>query len=203
MDLYGGTMQPMDRRADLEPGRTSIRTVPVPARAARLDPVIWADEYAAAFTEHHLVLVRLAYLLCGEKEWAEDAVADAFAATYPRWKRGAVSDVGAYLRWAVVNQVRGGIRRRIVERRHAARRPPACPVPSVEQRAVNGQALRWALDQLPTRQRAAVVLRYYADLSVADAARALDCSRPTLKTLSSRGVARLRELLADDGGSAR
>ena len=181
----------------------SLITVASPARAARIPTVTWADGYSDAFTEHHPALLRLAYLLCGHQQRAEDAVADAFAATYPRWKRGAVDDIGAYLRWAVVNQVRGGIRRRVVERRYASRRPPAPAVASFEQGAVNAQALRWALDQLPARQRAAVVLRYYADLSEADAATALHCSLPALKTLSSRGVARLRELLdqPDDRGA--
>ena len=178
----------------------SLITTPPSAHPARIRPVFLEDEYTAVFTEQHRTLLRLAYLLCGEREWAEDAVAEAFAATYPRWKRGAVDDVGAYLRWAVVNRVRGGIRRRMVERRYQAQRPSTPPFASFEQRAVNGQALNWALGQLPARQRAAVVLRYYADLSEVDAARSLHCSVPALKTLSSRGVARLRALLADDGG---
>ena len=178
----------------------SLITIPPSAHQARIRVVFTEDEYSAVFTEHHRTLLRLAVLLCDQQEWAEDAVAEAFAATYPHWKRGAVDDVGAYLRWAVVNRVRGGIRRRMVERRHEAQRPAAPSFASFEQGAVNGQALKWALGQLPARQRAAVVLRYYADLSEADAARALRCSLPAVKTLSSRGVARLRELLADDGG---
>jgi RNA polymerase sigma-70 factor (sigma-E family) len=180
-------------------GRMSL-VAPVEGRSpVDMVPITTAEEFSAAFAGRHRAAVRLAYLLCGDLQWAEDAAAEAFAATYLQWKRGRVDDVGAYARQAVVNQVRGGIRRRIVQRRHQAElRGPALSG-SFEQQAVDRAALCAALLRLPARQRAAVVLRYYADLTENQAATALGCSLPALKSLTLRGLERLRQVL-DDGG---
>ena len=169
---------------------------PVPAS---MTAVAQTDDFSAVFREHHAPAVRLAFLLCGDQQWAEDAVAEAFAATYVQLGRGRVDDVGAYLRRAVVNQVRGGIRRRVVERRYAARLVPPARSGSFEEGAADRDAIWVALRRLPTRQRAAVVLRYYVDLSEAEAAAALGCSLPAVKSLSSRGLQAMRALLVEGG----
>lgn len=152
---------------------------PVEGRAtANMAPVSSAEEFATAFAERHGPAVRLAYLLCGDLPWAEDAAAEAFAATYVQWKRGKVDDAGAYVRRAVVNQVRGGIRRRVVQRRYQEALASPVRSGSFEQQAADREAIFAALQQLPARQRAAVVLRHYADLPEAQAAEALGCSLP-------------------------
>ncbi|MCZ7529709.1 MAG: hypothetical protein M5U31_04820 [Acidimicrobiia bacterium] len=76
-----------------------------------------AEEFAAVFAEHHQEVRRLAYALCGDWARADDAAAEAFARTWPKWRRGKVDDVRPYLRRTVVNHVRGRWRRRATERR--------------------------------------------------------------------------------------
>lgn len=159
----------------------------------------WAGGFASVFAEHRTSMLRLAYLLTGHHQWAEDAVAEAFAATYAQYRKGRVDDVGAYLRRAVVNEVRGTIRRRVVERRYLTGQSRREPASTFEQGAADHEAIWLALQRLPARQRAAVVLRYHLDLPEAGAADALGCTLPAIKSLTSRGLARLREILQEGG----
>jgi RNA polymerase sigma-70 factor (sigma-E family) len=152
-------------------------------------------EFAELFEQHRDPALRLAFVLCGDASAAEDAVAEAFARMYPRWRAGQVEDPGAYLRRAVVNQVRGGFRRLAVRRRHdAAMRLPE-PVPPGDDRYAEQQRLRAALLALPPRQRAAVALRFLDDCSEAETAALLGVSTGAVKAYTSRGLERLRDLL--------
>lgn len=145
---------------------------------------------------------RLAYLLTGDRELAEDLVQDAFVKLTGRFVH--VREPGglhAYLRTTVVNLARSHHRRRAVERRYAEReagREPTTGAADLSDRDV----LQRALMSLPLRQRTAVVLRFYEDLDIAQTASAMRCSEGTVKALTSRGVARLRPLIGgvgDDG----
>src|SRR5581483_11124689 len=71
-----------------------------------------AGSFAQVFDEHYVGLVRLALAHCGDRALAEDAVAEAYARVWPRFSRGTVADVDAYLRRAVLNEIRGRFRRR-------------------------------------------------------------------------------------------
>lgn len=156
-----------------------------------------SDEFGRLFELHRRRLFKLALLLAaGEREFAEDAVANAFLATFARWSQGAVLDPGPYLRRSVVNQVAGGFRRRAVERRHVARHSAPRDVVDGQEGAVDDRAVLWkALRALPPRQRAAVVLRYYGDLSEAEVADVLGISVGTVKSQTARGLAKLRRAL--------
>jgi DNA-directed RNA polymerase specialized sigma24 family protein len=124
--------------------------------------------------------------LCGSREVAEDIVHDAFMRASGSFDN--VSNPPAYLRAAVVNGARDRHRRARVEGRH----PPAPPVPS----AVPELDETWAaLQLLPDRYRAALVLRFYLDLTVDDVARLLGCREGTAKSLIHRGLKRLKEQL--------
>lgn len=142
---------------------------------------------------------RLAYLHCGDREAAADAVAEAIARIYPRWRRGQVEALGPYLRTTVVNEVRRGGRRRRVARRHeptlvASERGPA---PGLDDRLAERDALVTALQRLPERQRLAVVLRHHEQLSVAETAAHMGVSEGTVKSTTARGLEALREILAE------
>ncbi|MDQ6617576.1 MAG: sigma-70 family RNA polymerase sigma factor [Actinomycetota bacterium] len=138
----------------------------------------------------------MALLLCGEPALAEDAVSDAFVAVYRPWREGRVVDFGPYLRTAVIRNIHGVFRRRLRERREERRwRVEPHPGAAFEADTAESDVLGRALAQLPTRQRAAVVLRYYEDLSEADTARLMGTSVGTVKAHASRGLARLRPLL--------
>jgi RNA polymerase sigma-70 factor (sigma-E family) len=161
-----------------------------------------ADSFATVFHAHHRQAVRLAYLLCGDHHQAEDIVSDAFAKVYARWRKGEVADVGAYLRRAVVNETNSKLRRRYLERREAAKRSgDERGVRLVDEHAADHDQVWQAIQQLPGRQRQAVVLRYYEDLSEAQTAGILGCSVGTVKSQVSRGLARMQQLLGDSSAA--
>lgn len=170
---------------------------PAAAAASGAGDREWADGFAGVFAEHRRSMLRLAYLLSGDHEWAEDIVAEAFAATYVQYRKGRVDNVVAYLRRAVVNEVRGGIRRRVVERRYLAAQPRREPSWAFEQGSADHGAIWVAVQRLPARQRAAVVLRYHLDLPEAETADALGCTLPAVKALTMRGLEGLRQLLRE------
>lgn len=155
-------------------------------------------DFAEVFAAHHPEALRLAYLLCGDPHRAEDAVAEAFTKMYRRWQRGGIDQPRAYLRRAVVNEVNSRFRRLVLERREAGRQhgDDRGTRPADEDLADRDEVFR-ALGGLPERQRTAVVLRYYADLTEADTAAAMDVSVGTVKSSVSRGLARLRTLLEE------
>lgn len=156
-------------------------------------------DFADLFARHRAGALRLAFVLCGDAATAEDAVAEAFARMYPQWRKGGIDDPAAYLRRAVVNQVHGGFRRLAVRRRYAAQQCPEPPVAPGDDAVAERDRLRTALLALPARQRAVIALRFLDDLSEADTAAALGVSAGTVKTQVSRGLERLRALLAGPG----
>jgi RNA polymerase sigma factor (sigma-70 family) len=139
--------------------------------------------------------VRLAWLLApGEPSAAEDVAADAIARVWPKWAKGRVDDFWPYLRVAIVNEVRGRGRRFAAGQRRATARAHG-DVGDFEVTVVNRALLADALRALPVRQRTAVVLRYYEDLSEAESARAMGCSLGTVKSTTARGLLALRAQL--------
>ena len=151
------------------------------------------------FTAHRLGLVRLAFLLVGDQETAEDVVQDAFAAVYRRWSGLADQErVVPYLRAAVVNGCRMIHRRRMVVRRFRADRE--VPFWSAEAAVLLGETRRevfLAVRALPRRQREALVLRYYLELSEAEIAEVMGVSRGTVKSTASRALKTLATKLQE------
>jgi RNA polymerase sigma-70 factor (sigma-E family) len=137
-------------------------------------------------------LQRTAYLLVGDAGHAEDLVADVFTRLWFVWPRLRDEAPEAYARRALANAATSWWRRRWHGERPADQLPERPSAEDVGRDVVERDALRGALSSLPPRQRAAVVLRVVEDLSEADVARALGCSIGTVKSLTSRGLARLR-----------
>ena len=140
-------------------------------------------------------LYRTAYLMVGNHALAEDLVQTAMTNTYASWHK--VREVGAaraYARTAVVRSATSWFRTRARLREHiTADLPETLYAPDHSTRPVLLDALR----QLPPRQRAVVVLRFYEDLSVAQVADALACSEGTVKSQTSDALGKLRVLLGD------
>jgi RNA polymerase sigma-70 factor (sigma-E family) len=147
--------------------------------------------------------VRLAYLMTGDLALAEDLVQDAFVRLAGRLVH--LRDPGAfeaYLRKAVVNLSRSHFRRKKVERAYLARAGAAIELRdgvssggSIEDR----DALWQALQQLSSRQRVAIVLRFYEDLPEQEIAEILKCRPGTVKSLVSRGLETMRrEIRGED-----
>jgi RNA polymerase sigma-70 factor (sigma-E family) len=181
---------------DVAPIAASVRPTPVPLPGRETHT---RESYSLVFRELHEPLLRLGYLLCGDRHRAEEAVAEAFARTWPHWQRGRVSDEGAYLRRALVNELRSRARRRAVEDRDLARRRGELVIAAPEVDSVSERDhLLTALADLPSRQRAVVVLRFYEDLSEADTAALLGMRKGTVKSQTNRGLERLRQILGED-----
>jgi RNA polymerase sigma-70 factor (sigma-E family) len=143
--------------------------------------------------------VRLAALLLDDRAAAEEVAQEAYVSLHLRWRRLRDADKAlAYLRACVVNGARSALRHRGVVDRYAARWRPPPDAPSAEAGALGALAHRdmiAALRRLPARQREALVLRYYADLSEAEIAEAMGISRGAVKSHASRGIAALRDVL--------
>lgn len=155
--------------------------------------------FSDVFREHYPQAVRLAFLHCGDRHRSEDAVAEAMAKVYVKWQAGGVNDVGAYLRQAVVNQVRQMQRRTTVARSVRIRRDGDLRgVRHASEDVADRDEMIGALQQLPDGQRLAVVLRYYDQLSVAETAKVMGIGTGGVKSQTSRGLDRLRDLL-DEG----
>lgn len=142
-------------------------------------------------------MLRSAYLLTGDWGAAEDLLQSALAITWTRWS--SLRDPQAAEAYARRTLVRLSTRR--WRRRWHGERPteflPEVPVDGGLSRVDDQAVLAAALAQLPVRQRAVVVLRFFDDLSEADTAAALGCAVGTVKSSTSRALARLRELLGE------
>lgn len=177
-----------------------------------------AAAVTALYAEHALGLVRLAMVMTGDRGAAEDIVQDAFLGLYRRWDR--LSDITAplaYLRVSVVNGCRTALRRKsrlglwprtgadddtldelapaagFGTQADQAESAEASVLLSEEQRAVAA-----ALRKLPPRQREAVVLRYYLDLSEEETARVMGVARGTVKSATHRALAAVGRILREE-----
>ena len=152
---------------------------------------------AELYTRYVPTAVRLAYLLTGDRHQAEDLAHEAFVRCVGRFQHlRAHTAFDAYLRRAVVNLHTSTIRHRVVEREWLRREGPRAARETSSQADVGGRADLWrALGALPPRQRAALVLRYYEDLSERDTAEVLGCTVAAVKSLVARGSDALRTQL--------
>lgn len=151
------------------------------------------ESYAAA-RQHHLY--RTAYLLCGDRDRAQDLVQTTLVALLRSWRKARLAEnPDAYAKKALVRAF-------LSEQRKLRRSASAHAMTRTEQSAAAYPAeLRLvvldALRALPAKPRAMIILRYWEDLSVEDTAAALGCSEGNVKSQCSRSLAKLRELLGD------
>jgi RNA polymerase sigma-70 factor (sigma-E family) len=189
------------RRFQSRPDRGA--TEASPARAAPAPTQTSEELLTALYVAEYARLLRLAALLIDDVGSCEEIVQEAYLKVHaaltgptPRLRDG--DRALAYLRQTVVNLARSSLRRRLVARKHAPR--PMPDAPSAEEGAyaqVERAAVVKALRELPRRQREAVVLRYYGDLTEAAAAAVMGVSAGAVKAYTSRGLAALTEALVD------
>jgi RNA polymerase sigma-70 factor (sigma-E family) len=145
-------------------------------------------EFAAAFSPR---LLHAAYLLTGNRHTAEDAAQTALVRTYAAWPRVRHADAFAYARKVLVNHVTDGWRRR--GREYATEALPERPEPAdVAEEVTLRRWLVGALSSLTSRERTVIVMRYFFDLPEAVVADELRITVGTVKSTSSRALAKLR-----------
>lgn len=145
-------------------------------------------------TAHQQSLMRTAYLLTGDAHLAEDLLQSVLLKMLGRWHKSAhVASPQAYARKALVNQYISW-RRRLVRTAELPSAEPPERSHSSEESTIVRLAMRQALAQLPPKQRAVIVLRYYEDLTEHETAKLLNCSIGTVKSQAHDALARLRAL---------
>ena len=165
-------------------------------------PAVWdaSDVVTEIYHGHYNQLVRLAVLLVHDVQTAEEVVQDAFEAMHLAWRRLRDSEKALqYLRQTVVNRSRSVLRHRKVVDMHAPK--PAPDEPSAEHAALallERSAVAAALRSLPERQREAIALRYYADFSEADIAKAMGISKGAVKSHTARAMSSLKTILSQE-----
>jgi RNA polymerase sigma-70 factor (sigma-E family) len=153
--------------------------------------------FAEFATSRHGALYRYAYLLAGERDLAEDLVQEALVKTYVAWRRlRDPSNAEAYTRRVITTTAIGWWRRKSW---HAER--PSDDLPDRPAATDDATARIWLwheLQKLPPKQRAALVLRYYEDLTETQTAEILGCSVGTVKSQVSDALKKLRARLGAD-----
>jgi RNA polymerase sigma-70 factor (sigma-E family) len=160
----------------------------------------------ALYQAHALGLIRLAVVMLGDRPAAEDVVQEAFCGLYRRWHT--LSDTGnalSYVRSSVINGCRTALRRRVRQLTgpagdRAGGTAGDFPGESAESAVLISEEHRQvlaAIRRLPSRQREALVLRYYLDLDEAEIAQSMRVSRGTVKSTISRALVALGRLLGE------
>jgi RNA polymerase sigma-70 factor (sigma-E family) len=151
-------------------------------------------EFSQYVTERSGAWLRVAYLLTGNRSDAEDLLQTALAKTYLAWNR--IQDKGAldgYVRRVLVNTQTSWWRKRRVDEYPTDLLPEQPSEDAAPGQFEMRETIWKALGDLPKRQRAVVVLRYYEDLSEAETAAVMGISVGTVKSTASRALAKLRE----------
>lgn len=171
-----------------------------------------SEEFQSFMTGRWPRLMRTAFLLTGEQHAAEDLVQSTLEQVFVAWRKvGSADDPEAYVRRVMINAHARRHRRRLKE--FLAPKDDSGLVREIADsgdriaQADDRSALLKALVQLPPRQREAVVLRYWEDLTETQAAEAMGCSVGTVKSNAAKGIAKLRAIpgladMATQGGRA-
>jgi RNA polymerase sigma factor (sigma-70 family) len=166
----------------------AVAIVPPMGASSGIDP-----SFDAFFRANVGAMVRLARLITGSASAGEEITQDAFATIYNRW--ASLEEPVGYLRTSVVNRSRSYLRHEGVVSRSGAR--IGLTPEAVEDVYPSGDGLLLkALDRLNERQRAAVILKFWADLPEKEIAEILQCRPGTVKSMLSRALADLRKVVA-------
>jgi RNA polymerase sigma-70 factor (sigma-E family) len=160
------------------------------------------EEFTAFVVDHGAALLRTACLVTGDRGHGEDLLQTALAKVYGAWPKVRAADEPlAYARRVMVNAHLSWRRRLVSTEQVMDALPDRGDDELFADRHADGDELRRALLQLSPRMRAAVVLRYFDDLSEADTAVAMGCSPNTVNNHVTRGLSALRSLLAPGTGT--
>ena len=151
---------------------------------------------AALYRAQAVGLIRLAYVMLGDRAMAEDVVQDAFFGLYRRWDRlTAPGGALPYVRSSVLNGCRTALRRRALGQRVTAYQPPAGSAEAAVLSREEREEVMRAVRRLPDRQREALVLRFYLDLPDPEIARVMGIRPGTVRSATHRALKALGHLL--------
>jgi RNA polymerase sigma-70 factor (sigma-E family) len=175
---------------------------PAPTGAAVSDMALQTDDAAAAvgalYQAKAVGLIRLAYVILGDRQAAEDVVQDVFCNIFRRWDRlSHVDGAEYYVRVAVLNACRSALQRRAVRSRLVLYELPA---PSAEAAVLGGEErddLIRAVDRLPLRQRETLILSYYLDLSDDEIATLMGVGMSSVRSARHRALETLARNLRE------
>jgi RNA polymerase sigma-70 factor (sigma-E family) len=152
----------------------------------------------ALYQAHAPGLIRLAYVMLGDRPGAEDVVQEAFCALYRRWEHLADPDRAlAYARSSVLNGCRSALRRQTVRRALVTFQRPAVSAETTVLSGEERQQVMQAVRRLPGRQREVLVLRFYLDLPDEEIARVMGIRPGTVRSAAARGLATLGRALKE------
>jgi RNA polymerase sigma-70 factor (sigma-E family) len=154
-------------------------------------------EYREFVTSRFAQLGRFAYVLCRDWHQSQDAVQRALVKLYVHWPKAAIRSPDAYVRRIIANNLSDDRRTGWFRRERPSRELPDRPDADPTDRSAERMTVLQALSRLPTRQRLAVVLRHWEDLSVEQAAEIMGCSTGNVKSQTARGLQTLRGLLKE------
>jgi RNA polymerase sigma-70 factor (sigma-E family) len=175
--------------------------------AIRLPDPVWMRTMAgdsaeasvkALYADHAAALIRLAYVMLGDRPGAEDVVQDAFCGLYRNWDR--LANQGSalyYVRSSVVNGCRSALRRRALARKLTTYQPPSVSAEAAVLGREERQQVMRAVRALPSRQREALVLRFYLDLPDDEIARVMGIRPSTVRSATHRALKALGQYLEE------
>jgi RNA polymerase sigma-70 factor (sigma-E family) len=157
------------------------------------------QEFHAYASARQDALRRAAYLLCRDWHGADDLVQNTLVKVYLRWRVASrTENVDAWVHTVLVRNFLDDRRRRWHRLWLAGAAPHEPPVAEAEPDVPERVTMQAALGRLTRGQRAVLVLRYYADLSIEQTAAALNCSTGNVKSQTHHGLAALRRVLTGD-----
>ena len=150
------------------------------------------------YQAHALGLIRLAYVMLGDRPAAEDVVQEAFCGLYRRWEHLADLDRAlAYVRSSVLNGCRSALRRRVARRALVTFQRPADSAEALVLSGEERQEVMQAVRRLPARQREVLVLRFYLDLPDEQIARLMNIRPSTVRSAAARALEALGRALKE------
>ena len=186
-------------RSAPEPAGPLATTAGTPAPGGL--PATAGPAVAALYEAHALGMIRLAHIMLGDRQSAEDVVQEAFCGLYRRWSR--LADPGSavhYVRSAVLNHCRSVLRRRTTSQAPRVVTSPPENVRSAEAAVLTREErdeIMRAVRRLPLRQREALVLRFYLDLSAEETATTMGISPSSVRSATHRALASLGRMLQE------
>jgi RNA polymerase sigma-70 factor (sigma-E family) len=152
----------------------------------------------ALYQAHALGLIRLAYVMLGDRPAAEDVVQEAFCGLYRRWEHLADLDRAlAYVRSSVLNGCRSALRRRVARRAVVTFQRPAVSAEALVLSGEERQEVMAAVRRLPARQREVLVLRFYLDLADDEIAKVMGIRASTVRSAAARALETLGRSLKE------